>query len=64
MLDAQSKVLVREIYAVLTLVLEFRLLLRCYLIDSSLENNESDDEMKVENSDRVGSLCVTEHDFY
>lgn len=55
--------LVREIYAVLALVLEFRLLLRCYLIDNSLEN-EGDEEMKVENNDRVGSLCVTEHDFY
>jgi hypothetical protein len=64
MLDAQSKVLVREIYAVLALVLDFRLLLRCYLIDNSLENNESDEEMKVETNDRVGSLCVTEHDFY
>jgi len=64
MLDAQGKVLVREIYAILGLVLEFRLLLRCYLIDNSFEDNGSDEEMKVDTNDRVGSLCVTEHDFY
>jgi hypothetical protein len=44
MLDAQGKVLVREIYSVLSLVLDFRILLRCYLIDNEIEN-ESDEEM-------------------
>lgn len=56
----------KEIYKILALVLDFRLLLRCFLIDNSLDSNtDCDEEMKAENySDRVGALCVTEHDFY
>ena len=55
----------KEIYTVLALVLDFRLLVQSYLIDrSSANRTDSDDEMQEDSFDKVGVLCVTAPDFY
>jgi len=63
MLDAQGKLLARELYTVISLVLEFRLLIQSYLVENEL-SDDSDNEMKEDSDDRVGALCVTSPDFY
>ena len=63
MLDVQGKLLAKEIYLVLQIVLDFRLLVQGYLLDDN-ENTHSDDEMSGDSFDRVGALCVTQPEFY
>ena len=65
MLDVKGKLLAREIYSVLSLVLDFRLLVQCYLINSNgIGSENSDDDMNDDSFDRVGALCVTSPEFY